>query len=220
MRIAVLTANLGSFDKMNVCVDQELPEDTKIIFHKYTDENFQPMTTAMAPRMQYRIPKLFGWQMFPDYDYYIWLDGSCSLLRSDCVKWYLEQIEDNDIALLKHPDRKNIKQETEYIEKKLQENNSYLLNRYKNGLHKEQLAECLSDPEFKDKTLYASTSFIYKNTKKVQEMMKSWWYHQSRYFTCDQIALSYVLFKHKLKVKKIDENLYNNLYLTITSKHK
>ena len=220
MKIAILTANLGNFDIPVDPVAQNLPTGiSKIKFHRFTDDNFPPVT-GLTPRMQYRIPKLFGWEMFPGYDYYLWLDGSVSLQRPDCVAWFLEHCRNHDMALFKHPWRNTIKSEADFIEKKLSENNRYVTPRYKNGLHKEQLAECLSDPDFKDNCLYTSTAFIYRNTKKVQETMKLWWYYQSRYFTCDQIALPYVVFKNKLNVNRIDVDQYKTPYLSLVSRHK
>ena len=115
MRICILTAILGDFDFPVDPVEQELPDGVEIDFHRFTDKNFLPIT-GLTPRFQYRIPKMFGWQMFPgNYDYYFWLDGSCSLRRSDCIKWYLEQIGDNDVAFFRHPARRNIRQEKKIL---------------------------------------------------------------------------------------------------------
>lgn len=220
MRVAILSANLGNFETLVEPVDQEIPKQVKeVTFHRFTDENFPPIT-GLTPRMQYRIPKLFGWQILPGYDYYIWLDGAVSLMNKESLKWFLDQIADHDIALFKHPWRKTIKEEADFIDQKLKEGNKYLTVRYKNGLHKEQLAECLAEPEFKDEVLYTSTAFIYRNTSKVQEALKLWWYYQSRYFTCDQIVLPFVVFKSRLNVKVINEDQYKIPYLTLVNKHK
>src|SRR3989338_9885989 len=104
MRIAVLQANLGDFDTPVKPVSQSIP----FTFHRWTDKNFPPIT-GLTSRMQYRIPKTHGWQMLPGYDYYIWLDGSVSFTRDDSIKYYLDQIGDNDIALFKHPQRQTAK---------------------------------------------------------------------------------------------------------------
>lgn len=220
MKIAILTANLGSFDTSVDPIKQDLPKGVdEIVFHRYTDSNFPP-ATGLTPRLQYRIPKLFGWQIFPGYDVYLWLDGSMSFTRPDCLKWFMEKLGDNDIALFKHPWRNSIKEEVDLIEEKLVQRGKYITSRYKNGFHKEQLAECMSDPDFKDTILYTSTAFLYRNNKKVQDAMKMWWFHQSRYFTCDQIVLPYVVFKSGLKVGVINEDQYHIPYLTMVSKHK
>jgi len=220
MKIAILSANLGNFDTTVDPVEQDLPKGvSEIEFHRFADENFPPIT-GLTPRLQYRIPKLFGWQMFPGYDYYLWLDGSFSLGRADSASWFLDKCQGHDIVLFKHPWRNTMKKETDHIIAKLAENNSYITSRYKNGLHQEQLIECLADPNFEDKVLYTSTAFMYHNNERVQAAMKFWWYHQSRYFTCDQIVLPYVTFKHKLKVNMIKENQYKIDYLSLVSRHK
>src|SRR3990167_3032462 len=109
-KIAILSCNLGNFDKVIKPVDQELPDGIEQIdYHCFTDSDFPPIT-GLTPRLQYRIPKLFGWQMFPDYDYYIWLDGSMSFTREDSAKWYMGKLGNADMAVFKHPWRKTIQE--------------------------------------------------------------------------------------------------------------
>lgn len=220
-RIAILTANLGSFDKKDVDPPfQVLPAGFTYAFHRFNDGNFPPIT-GLSPRFQYRIPKLFGWEMFPGYDYYFWLDGSMSLTDGNSLEWFLKRIvANNDMVLFKHPWRNTIQEEAQHIEEKLAEGNKYLLSRYLNGLHKEQVKECLSDPNFKDDKLYASTVFMYKNGRKMREAMKAWWYYQSRYYTVDQLALPYIVKKHYLKIHEIGDNIFKIPQLTISSPHK
>lgn len=218
MRIGILSANLGKFDEDIDSVKQNLPEEVEVIFYKWTDKNFPPIT-GLTPRFQYRIPKMFGWQMFPDCDIYLWLDGSMSLQHPDSIKWLIEQLGyANDMLFFKHPWRKDIFDEVEHIEEKLQKGSKYLTSRYKNGLHKECYKEIMKDEEFTDNKLFASTMFAYKNTEKVQEMLKDWWFWQSRFWSCDQIPLPYVLWKNKIKVKTINENVFDFEYLTF-NKH-
>ena len=214
MKVAILTCILGDFDTPVDPVDQDIP----VTFHRWTDDNFPPIT-GLTPRMQYRIPKYFGWEMLPEYDYYIWLDGSVTFLRPDCATWYLEQLDDGDIAFFKHPTRRNIRQEVAHIEEHLNLGKPYITARYKNGLHKEQLEVIQADPTFKDKSLWASTAFIYRNIPEVQKFMKEWWYWQSRYYTCDQVILPWLLWKHRLSVKTFDEPLYKSGYLSLVSHH-
>ena len=219
MRIAILTAILGEFDKPIDPVVQKTKHE--VVFHRFTDKDFPPITGLM-PRLQYRIPKLFGWQMFPEYNIYIWLDGSMSFTRPDCAEWFLSQLGNNDIAFFKHPQRKSIKEEVEHIELKLRENSKYIVPRYKNGLHRE-FYDFITRKGYEDNSLYASTSFIYRNTDKVQMFMNMWWLWQSRYYTVDQLAQTYsAIYCQKsieLKVKTIDENLFKLDYLSLVSHH-
>lgn len=216
-KLAILSANLGSFDQVKEPVEQELPDGIEQIdYHCFTDKDFPPIM-GLTPRFQYRIPKLFGWQMFPGYDDYIWLDGSVTFLRPDCVKYYMEQLGDADMCFFKHPTRRNIRQESAHIEEHLQAGKPYIGARYVNGLHKEQLADIL-DQDYKDDKLYASTTFIYHDSEEVRDAMRLWWLHQSRYFTVDQIALPYAV--RNLAVKTFDQPIYKTGYMSMVSKHK
>lgn len=220
MNLTILSANLGNFDKVTKPVEQALPEGIDLIeYHCYTDSDFPPIT-GLTPRLQYRIPKYFGWQMRPDSDLYFWMDGGMSLLREDCATWYLSQIDGYDIGFFKHPTRRNIRQEVAHIEEHLQLGKPYITSRYKNGLHKEQLAVIQADKHYKDDKLYASTAFIYRNNPRVQSFMHDWWFYQSRYFTCDQIVLPWLLDNWGLKVKIFDEPLYKSGYLSLVSHHR
>jgi hypothetical protein len=212
--VAILSCILGDFDTPVDPAEQNV----STVFHRWTDENFPPIT-GLTPRLQYRIPKLFGWQMFPGYDYYIWLDGTFSLTRLDSVQWFLEQLEDNDIAFFDHPDRHSIKEEVDHIEDHLQKGKPYITARYKNGLHKEQYEE-IQKYAYEDNKLYASTCFIYRNNFKVQNFMQEWWAQQSRYFTCDQVVLPFLLDSYKLKVKTFDEHIYKTKYMERVSTHR
>lgn len=214
MKVAILTCILGDFDTPVDPVEQTVPS----AFHRFTDEDFPPIT-GLSPRLQYRIPKTHGFEMFPGYDFYVWLDGAVSLLRPNCVEWYLEQLGDGDIAFFKHPSRRNVRQEVDHIEEHLRLGKPYITARYKNGLHREQLDLMLAEG-YKDRDLYASTMFIYRNTPKVQAALRDWWYYGSRYFTCDQVNLSYVLNKHKLYVKVLNEPIYKSGYISLVSHHK
>ncbi len=220
MKVAILTAILGNFDTPVDPVEQELPEGVEsVTFHRFTDEDFPPIT-GLTPRLQYRIPKLFGWEMFPGYDVYIWLDGSVTFKRPDCLKWFLDQLGDADFAFFKHPVRRNIRQESAHIEEKLQQGSGYIVSRYKNGLHREMVNHALGDTAFKDNQLFTSTSFIYRDSALTRDALRMWWFYQSRYYTCDQINQTYALFRSGAKVNVIPDNQYKIGYLSLVSHHK
>lgn len=215
MRTAILTCILGDFDHP---VD---PAPQKLVpyeFHRFTDKDFPPIT-GLTPRLQYRIPKTHGFEMSPGFDAYMWLDGSLSLQREDCLRWYLDQLGDGDIGVFKHPDRETAKQEVEYIEGKLKDNHPYIASRYQNGLHREQLDKMLA-MGYRDKSLFHTGAFIYRNTPRVREALRDWWYEGSRFFTCDQVVFPYILWKHKLDVKILDEPIYKSGYISLVSHHK
>lgn len=220
MKLLVLTANLGDFDKTLLPVPQVDLKGVDLSFQDVTDKQFPPIT-GLSPRLQYRIPKLFGWQMFPGYDTYLWYDGSMSLQHTKSIEWFIEQLGDADAAFFKHPWRNSIYEEVQHIEEKLRERNDYIVSRYENGLHKEMLDQIYQeDKSYRDHWLFASNVFIYRNTANVRRTLADWWYYQSRYYTCDQVHLPYVLYKNSLDINIINENVFKSQYVSLVSKHR
>jgi len=212
MKIALLTANLGGFDKTTPHVKQNIEYD----FFRFTDENFPPRHCSMTPRLQARIPKMFGWEMKPDYDIYVWLDSSCILALPDSLEWLIKQLGDSDILVFKHPNRNSIQEEADYIQKRLDMKCPYIIPRYENELIEEQLAVIKQDKDYKDENLYASTCVVYKNNEKVQNMMKDWFLHTTRYHSVDQLSFPFVLCQHwaqGLSINVIEESYLKTPYL-------
>jgi hypothetical protein len=209
MTVAVITANLGSFDPEADYVKQSFPYD----FYRFTDDNFPPRYNSMTPRLQARIVKMFGWQMVPTHDYYIWVDASCIMSHRDSVKWFIKQCKGVDMAVFKHPERDTIREEADFLKERLRMNRGYITSRYKNELIDEQLAVISADKSFADQNLFASTALIYRNNPRVQNVMFHWWHHTSRYHSIDQLSLPYVLFRQRCTVRIIPDNYLKILYL-------
>lgn len=224
MKIAIVTANLGNFDTPVDPIAQDLPEGTELTFHRFTDADFPPVT-GLTPRFQYRIPKLFAYEMLLAYDIYIWIDASMSLQDKNSVRWFLDVLAENDMAFFRHPWRKTIEEEATHIEEKLKEGNKYITSRYKNGFHMKYKGEAISNEK-----LYASTAFIYKNPyfPHLQnrfdntKFFEDWWLTQSRYYTVDQLSLSVMIAKYKdrVRIKTIDWDIFNMPFISLVSHHK
>ena len=217
MKLAVISANLGNFDPLSPHVPQILSADDTCECITLTDQNFPPRFSAMRPRLQARIPKCFAWQIFPDFDYYVWIDASCRLSREDSVVWFLKQCKENycDIAVFLHPDRHTIAEEYSFLKQKLSEKNKYLCSRYEGEFLEEQYS-VISNTPYLDNKLYASTAFIYRNNKMVREMLKEWWYHISRYHIIDQLAFPFVLEMSNCMVYEIQDNYLKCPYIEYT----
>lgn len=204
--VAVISANMGSFETPVPHVDQSVPYD----FHLFDDKNFPPRINAMTPRLQARIPKMFGWQMKPGYREYVWIDSSMSMARPDTIEWFEEQLGDADIAVFRHPHRSTVIEEADYLKERLAKNCSYITPRYEHELIDEQLAEVGNMP------LYATTAFIYRPHFDIKDMMKEWWYHTSRFHIIDQLSFAYALKKNHCKVNIIQDNFMKLDYFTHT----
>lgn len=215
LRQALIQASLGDIDPKVEHTLQSIPYD----HHLFTDENFPPRDKAMHPRLQSKIPKCFGWQLRPGYETYLWLDGNLKLSHPDSFKYYLEQLGDNDILVLRHPNRPNIRQEVRYTRKGINQQSMYILSRYPGELLAELYDLIKKDKDYVDDLLVIGGIFLYRDTPKVREMLKEWFYYQCRYILQDQISFAYVLKKSGVKYKVIDDVYDNTPYITHT-KHK
>jgi hypothetical protein len=196
-KIAIISASLGGFDEKVSHEIQTTPYDS----YHYTDENFPPRAKAMTPRLQAKIPKMFGWQLAPGYDCYLWLDGNLRMNDPNLLKYLLEQIQGYDIVVVKHHRRNTLKWEARYMERALNEQSIYMVNRYDGEFWKEQ-QEAMKD--YEDKALYIGGIFMYRNNAKVREAMKEWWYQVSRYCIQDQTSFPYAI--RNLKIKVLDQD--------------
>lgn len=209
MKILVVSANLGGFDKPQEHAKQSIDCD----FYVYTDENFPPRHCSMNPRLQARIPKMTAWQqtMSPGYDFYLWVDSSCRLAHKDSVKWFLEKLGDKDMAVFKHPHRKTVQEEADYLEERLAKKCPYITPRYENERIYDQLASV--DPLAE---LYASTAFIYKNDTPARDALTIWWTHTSLYHSIDQLSLPQAIEHSRATFNVIPDNYLKCKYLEYT----
>ena len=215
--VCVVSANLGGYDPQIPWVDQVVPAGVTVDVHRFTDENFPGRDKAMRPALKCGLPKMFGWEMLPGYDLYLWVDASRGLLRPDTVAWFLAAIGSAELLLFLHPERSTIQAEYAFVKAKLEAGSRYLSSRYAGEwLESQYLA--VQKPWHLDNRLYASTAFLYRPTLRVQAMMKDWWFHKSRYLLHDQLALPYVVREHRVRVVERPEDIYRFEHLPYTRK--
>lgn len=209
----VLTTSLGGFDRVAQSVPQSITHD----FYQY-DEPLR--SKSMTPRLQAKIPKFFGWQLKPDYDFYVWLDGNLSFATPNALEYLLDAIQDHDVVVLRHPYRDTIWWEYRYNWRGLHNNapSNYLRSRYVNELLDEQIAVIKADKDYLDDLLVLGGIFVYRNTPEVQKMLKEWFYHVSRYLVMDQLSWAYVLKKSGLRVNVLPD-IYNDCKWLKVEKH-
>jgi hypothetical protein len=120
------------------------------------------------------------------------MDASFGLLTGG-VEWMRERLGDKDIVVFKHPHRNTVGEEMRFTNSK----DPYLLERYANDLFDNWKS---NDP------LYAGGIFMYRNIPKIQDMLKEWWYYQTRFSLNDQLSFPTVLRQCSLNV--INEHIY------------
>lgn len=215
-RAVVLSANLGSYDPPVAWVDQRSPAGWTVEVHRFTDANFPPRSLAMTSRLQCGIPKMFGWELVPGADLYIWIDASRGLLRPDTAAWFIEHIGGAEMLLFLHPERASIRAEFEFVKARMaRPGERYLNSRYAGEWLDAQFA-AVNHPWHVDNRLYASTAFAYRPTLRVQQALGEWWFHKSRYLLHDQLALPFVIRRHHVYVTERSESVYAFEHLPIT----
>lgn len=213
-KIAVLSASLGDIDKPVKHTNQLVKAD----YFTFNDENFPPRYNAITPRLQAKIPKMFGWQLKPNYDYYIWLDGNLRLAHAESIQYFLDAVKEHDMAFLKHPRRDTIHWEYRYTWRGLHQRttSNYITKRYTNELLDQQYAVIHDDATYEDDLLVNGGVFIYRNFPQVQNMLKEWWYNVSRYIVNDQISLPYVLKKSGVRYNVLPDDFSDCMWLENT----
>lgn len=210
MSVCVLTANLGGFD-FDV---EHTAQSVKCDFVVFNDENFPPRSLAMTPRLQAKIPKFFGWQLAPGYDYYLWLDSNIKLAKEDSVKYFLDKCRAHDIVVFRHQRRPDIRQEYRYSRKGVKQGALYLVKRYKNEFMGDIYDIVKNDKHYVDDFLINGGVFMYQNNSRVQKALKEWWYFNSRYAIQDQLSFAYIIKKAGLKINILEEDIYTSPYLS------
>lgn len=205
----VYTANLGGIDDPLIPVAQL---NVELTYRRFTDADFPPRPRAMTRRLQARIPKIFGWDLCPGHDLYLWVDGSLHLHRPDSAHWFSDVLEDQDIAVFKHPSRLTLQDEIDFVRTKLKAGSRYLAARYE-GEDLNGLEAYLHREHLQGLPLFASGAFIYRPTPTIQSAMKEWWGLTARYHAIDQIQMSVALHEWACRVKVIDQDIYHASHL-------
>ena len=217
MRLCHLTANLGNFDPIVPPVPQTLPEGLELTYVALTDHDFPPRRMTMLPRLQARIPKMFGWEMVPGFDAYLWLDASFSLQSPASVAHIWAALQGVDVVTFLHPRRTTIAEEADFLRLSVSEGCRYVVPRYAGELVEAQVAAI--PPEYPDTVLYGTMLVAYWDRPHVRAMLQDWWLHTSRYHAVDQLAFPYVLWKHTCRVATLGRRPYNMPDVTFVRKH-
>lgn len=218
MKVAVISANLGAYDRHTEWPTLEVPPGVEVSVHRFTDANVPPRPLAMTARLQAGLLKWFGPEFVPGRDVYIWIDASCTPTPI-AVRWFLEQLGNGDAAFFAHPDRQTIRQEYEFIKARLaRPGERYLTSRYAGEWLDEQFA-AIDRPSA---PLFASTAFIYRDTSHVRAILKEVWFGKTRYHLHDQLWLAHAVYAypHFVPIRTIDANYLDCPALTFTRKRR
>jgi len=219
MKICLTTANLANIDGATPkkILKQKLPSIFTLDIFQYDDTNFPPRINALSPRLQAKIPRMFGYELHPGYDFYIWMDGSINVTHPEAIKYLIEGLGSKEMFLFRHPKRNSITQECEHVTNQISIGNQYIKNRYANEPIQEEVNLYLSDNSFVDNKLFAGGCFVYSKNIINKGFLRDWFYHNCRYSIQDQISLPYLIHKHDIKYACSDLDIRKNSYFEVIS---
>jgi len=206
--VAVISANFGGYACPKA---HHMPQRVETTFRHFVDYDIPSRERTLLPRMAAKVPKMFGWELLPGHDAYIWLDAPFRLSSTESVAWWLEQLGDHDVAVFQHPTRHSIHKEASDLRINVRKQDAYSVDKY----FGEDLAGIVSlieaDADFIDNHLYAAGAFCYRPTRATKQAMRDWWWYVSRYHVNDQLSLPFAI-RH-CSVQVIRENIYHASHL-------
>ena len=162
MNVLVTTASFGG-SLGSHWVDQ-ISERYNIVLNRIDDSTETSREKSMMPRLRGKIPKMLVWEDHPGYDYYIWMDASFSLLKSNAIERMIDYCIGWDACFFKHPARTSVKQELDFVVELMINDNQYLIERYSGEKMTEQVDFYAKDLTWKDNLLLACGIFIYSKS--------------------------------------------------------
>lgn len=215
-KIRLITAAFGS-DGTELKINAPLSDHNYLVdVVYYNNLNTPSRKNSLHPRMKGKIPKMMEWLEHPDYDYYIWVD-SLFTIENGFLENMLEGVDDTaDLYLFAHGKRASIREEMEYVNKRIAEGSDYLRMRYDGEGMNAQVSHYLADLSFKDDHLFMGGCFLYTKplvADRNGNMMMDWFAHNALYSIQDQLSLPYLIHKHGVKYKVYPHALMKNDFL-------
>jgi hypothetical protein len=192
MKILVLTAIFGGKDTPKPFPKQSIDCDYKCI----TEQNTPVPLPNLPDRLKAKYFKLQAHEVFPEYNYFIWIDGNIEVTSADFVKEITKKLypDSGRIVIQGHHERQTIKQEIDFI---INSENPYLTTRYKEQPLKQEYEYYLSKGMPPTAPLFACNIFAYycETTLDLDFstlFMDGWWSLVLKWSWFDQSAFSYL----------------------------
>ena len=222
-KILVVSASLGNFEsRPKAHADQILPAGITGHSFRFDDSNYPLRINACHPRLQAKIPKMLAWEYFPGYDYYLWIDGLITLSDRSTLATIIDLMNSDELLVVRHPERSSIREEYLYMEGLMKQGSIYLLERYRNEPMRDQISSYLENRGFEDNKLYAGFYFCYSGKLPLSKPLffRDWFYECARWSIQDQLSLPFLIWKHQIKVKEVDQSQVGHLFFSDASLRK
>lgn len=169
-----------------------------------TNSNWQlrPLQyTKLDNTKNQRWHKLHPHELFPEYEYSLWVDSNIDVLTPAVFQDVYQAIySDQTISIALHPDRDCLYDEMQAClehKKDTPENMRPQVDKFKKDGFPAHYG------------LFETNIMLRKhNLSKVKKVMNDWWYWIEKYSKRDQLSLTYVLWKNKLTASALSNNHY------------
>lgn len=208
-KVAIISANIGSIDLPHPIPEQDTPFD----YHLYKDDDLAFLPPEWDSRKKSKYPKMQAHKLLPDYDVYIWMDASVKVTSPQFIFNALALLEGKDMVLTTHPQRQSVKEEFEFMLKRMRAGDEYLNSRF---TEKEiQLQSDWFYPEVLP--LFSAGISVRYNNIKTNVMMDEWWELTLQYGNYDQAIYSAVIMWYDIQYNLFD---FHNPFFKVLSHYK
>ena len=206
MNVAIISAIIGGIDEPKELPQQKGPADLLTFFANDTNPTGSPGSSD-------RVKALYFKTQMHTFDYYvegvkftpdlfIWIDGKIQVLSNDFVQKCIDQLGDNDIAILKHHERTCVYQEVDHIYHCIRKGNKYLATRYADRPLRYQANFYREMGYPKNNGLHDCKIFIVRNTPEMNDIFDLWW-EDCKIDWFDQIAIQFRCWQQCVKIQDL-----------------
>ena len=206
MKIAIITANMGAIDLPKIQPEQSVKVDQ---FY-YTEENSPYPFRDVNSRLAGKYFKMCSHKLLPECDVYIWMDANIQIKSTHFVSFLINSLGESDIAISKHPVRKSVYEECEFICDQIDRGNKYLSTRYTKEAMRKELEFIGEGVE----NLYWCGLFIRRNKPEINQLFEEWFQGNVLYQAFDQSLFSKYAAHMNLNTFDMG-NFYDNDYYSI-----
>lgn len=231
--LCLVSANFGGIDSL-----KELPSSNWIDSYYYTDvmlddesldSNFRGWTKIIKPNYpRYDFTPRLRAKYFKcqcnrldesgPYRWIAWCDSSFKVKDSGPIVYWANQLRARSprdrIAFVPHPDRTTVEQEFRFVRDLLAADNEYMAARYRDEKVQEQVDYYISRRWDLNVSLYNGGFFIAEQNEFTSKFFDDWWDQNIRYGVMDQISLSMMLSKNRMKPLEIQIDINDNICFT------
>lgn len=210
-RVALICANIGKFDPILKVEEQEYKCD----IHYFTEATLPFPLPNLNDRLKSKYIKIQTHRFLPNYNAYIWIDGSVEVTNERFVKDIIDGLQGHDIIVSLHPERKNVYQEIEYILDSIEAGKEYLIKRYADQPFEEEETFYKNKGLPQSYPLYVTRFFARWNRSFINDAFNDWWNGCLEFANFDQTMFSYIAWKHGMQINELDYHKTVNEYLKV-----